>query len=304
MRAENDSFPQVISITFVVVLVGLLVFFNLSKVRYSEKQSQVITPGVLWHEVKVSGGDGTRTLWVYLPEHKNPGKMPCVFITQSGTSGFVGNHLDEISRAEHIPYVREGFAVVAYSMDGDLPDNPSYTDAMKAIKAFRAARSGVVNGQFAINYALNNIRNIDPDRLYAAGHSSAGTAALLLAESDHHINGALAYCPSCDVSKNAGDPFSKKLPSDYPDFANFLSECSPLSKASQLQCPVFLFLSQEDHVVDNQDTLTLAKKVKSHNNRVYLSTAQHGSHYDGMINQGLPQGIQWLKNGMPANDSR
>jgi len=90
---------------------------------------------------------------------------------------------------EHLPYIRAGFAVVAFDTDGALakPDDVTYEQVQVAATAFKHAEAGVLNARQAIDYVLKMVPAIDPKRLYSAGHSSAGRISLLVAESDPRI---------------------------------------------------------------------------------------------------------------------
>ena len=44
------------------------------------------------------------------------------------------------------------------------------------------AQAGLVNARNALEFVLARVPEVDPKRIYAAGHSSAGTLALLFAE--------------------------------------------------------------------------------------------------------------------------
>ena len=117
-------------------------------------------------------------LWVYLPNPLPAGKLPCVLIAPAGSRLFHGMSLDAGDRVEHLPYVRRGFAVVAYQLDGKMQDRPTDAQARDAIEKFSDAHAGIDNAAAAINYIDAKIPQIDPKRIYAVGHSSAGTLAL------------------------------------------------------------------------------------------------------------------------------
>ena len=84
-----------------------------------------IEPGVMFHEVRLPGGDKpgfAGKLWLYLPSGDHADQsLPCVLITAGASNLLKGIHLSEYARAEQLPYVRAGFAVLAYELDGALP---------------------------------------------------------------------------------------------------------------------------------------------------------------------------------------
>ncbi len=81
--------------------------------------------GVEFYDIQIEGSGPGRpmNLNLYLPAGRHePHSLPCVFIAPAG-SGDHGSLIDESDRAEHLPYVRAGFAVAAYELSGAL-DNP------------------------------------------------------------------------------------------------------------------------------------------------------------------------------------
>ena len=110
-----------------------------------------IEPGVMFHEARLPGGDKpgfAGKLWLYLPSGDHAVEsLPCVLITAGGSSLLKGIHLSEHARAEQLPYVRAGFAVLAYELDGALPEgrNASEAEMKEAMARFLAARAGLVN---------------------------------------------------------------------------------------------------------------------------------------------------------------
>src|SRR6185369_9853980 len=117
-------------------------------------------------------------------------------------------YLAEDDRAEHLPYVRAGFAVVAYEIDGPIRNPDKATDAqiIAAAKAYKNSQAGLANAKMALDFAIDKIPSLDSDRIYTAGHSSAGTLALLVASHDQRIKGCAAFAPVTDVPKRIAAP--------------------------------------------------------------------------------------------------
>jgi dipeptidyl aminopeptidase/acylaminoacyl peptidase len=253
-----------------------------------------IEPGVSYYETSQPTAVGTKTrLWVYLPTGVT-GKIPCVVIAPAGSPLVWGMDLADGDRPEHLPYVRAGFAVVAYSIDGAVPDQPTDADAMTGLAAFRSAHAGVSDTYAAIDYVRAKLPQVDPARLYVAGHSSAGTLALLAAESDPRIKACAAYAPACDlVTRN--DQLIAALQPKVPDITSFLAKTSPLARASDLHCPLYLFHADDDSTVLSSDVDAFREKVTRTNPHVKFVTVAHGGHYDSMLAEGVPGAIVWLK---------
>jgi acetyl esterase/lipase len=203
--------------------------------------------GAFLHQVTLKRGDIPMKVWIYLPEKAPKGKLPCVLIAPSGTPLFIGMNLSEADRPEHMPYVYAGFAVVSYELDGhvDKLDKAPEARILAAAKAFKNARAGLSNARVALDYALAKVPAIDPERIYAAGHSSAATLSLLVAAEDPRIKACVAYAPVTNLPRRLG-PAVAELSAKIPGFADFVKESSPSTHVDKLKCPVFLFHSRKD----------------------------------------------------------
>jgi dienelactone hydrolase len=237
---------------------------------------------------------------VYLPAGNHAAKsLGCVLVAPAGTNLLRGNAMDaDDYHAETLPYVEAGYAVVFYSIDGILndPDTASDLEFSRAYKEFKAAHAGVVNGRNALEFVLARLPQVDPDRIYCAGHSSAGVLSLLLAEHEPRINGAIAYAAASDVelrlAEVANDPQFERL---LPDVKSFLKQSSPKTHTKHFECPVFLFHALDDSNEPAQTSEAFAAKLRAEGKTVTYQTAPFGDHYDSMINAGIPGAIAWLK---------
>jgi dipeptidyl aminopeptidase/acylaminoacyl peptidase len=258
-------------------------------------KGQRVEPGIMLYEVKVPGKGAANKLWVYLPEGQTQPKIPCVLIAPAGTRLFHGITLAKGDRPEHLPYVRAGFAVVAYEVDGPLADNASGKALLKAAGDFKNAEAGLVNARAALDYALAKIPQIDPSRIYIAGHSSAGTISLLVAEREPRVRAAVAYAPAPNVEKFLGEDKVAALASIIPDYREFLKRTSPHAGAAELRCPLFLFHAEDDKNVAITESEAFAKEVSRHNPSVTFVRAAKGGHFSAMLDEGIPKAIEWLK---------
>lgn len=254
-----------------------------------------IDPATLVYEIQLPSGKTTNHVWVYLPAKESGKKVPCVLIAPAGSRLFHGMALAEGDRLEHIPYVHAGFAVVAYELDGPLGDDPSEQQMEEAAKLFMASKAGLLDAQSALDYALAKAPQIDRDRIFIAGHSSAATHALLVASQDPRIKGCVAYAPAPDVSSRLGTRFVQVFDQRVKGFADFAAWASPVNHLSTLTCPVLLFHAKDDDVVPVSSSIAFAQNLALTNKRATLKLVDHGGHYDAMIKQGIPSGIQWLQ---------
>lgn len=240
-------------------------------------------------------------LYVYLPagEHA-PQSLPCVLICGAGSTLIQGMDLapldGEGDSAEHLPYARAGFAVVAYELDG--PSSEDDYDEMadsRQYNAFRAACAGMVNARNAFEFTLAKVPEVNPGQVFTAGHSSAGTAALLFAAHEPRLAGCIAYAPCSDVAGWFPGIQVRLLSSELTGLGDFLHQSSPLTHIARIKCPTLLFHAEDDSVVEVDESRTFVDKLKAQGTDARLITVPDGDHYDAMIEQGIPAGIQWLK---------
>jgi dipeptidyl aminopeptidase/acylaminoacyl peptidase len=258
---------------------------------------RALEAGVVVHENQVAGGK----IWVYLPaKAAAPASLPCVLIAPAGSTLEFGMDLAEGDRVEHLPYVRAGFAVVAYSIAGAVPEGHD-NDAVfyNGVKAFQGAEAGLTDGRRAFEFALARVPAVDPKRIYTAGHSSAATLSLLVAENEPRVAACVAYAPCSDVRKRLGDWHISSVEAKVPGFGDFIDRTSPINGADRLRCPLFLFHAKDDTNVRISESATFVDAVKKSNPNVTFVQAASGGHHDGMIREGIPKAIQWLQ-ALPA----
>jgi dipeptidyl aminopeptidase/acylaminoacyl peptidase len=236
-------------------------------------------------------------IWTYLPPGDHPAKsLPCIFMAPSGSNLITGKHLVLGDRVEHLPYANVGFAVVAYELDGDWTDKNSLTLYI-SIRQFMASHGGLDNAHTAIEFALTRFPEIDPARLYAVGHSSAGTMALDLAAADPRIKACCAYAPAPDVRQRYKSQTIVDISLRIPGFAEFIDSVSPSRHIDALKSkPVLLFTAADDRNVPTQSVRDFAAELEhAEDTKVKLVTTEHGGHVQSMFDRGIPAGIAFLE---------
>lgn len=253
--------------------------------------AQKVEPGVRLHEVRIAPSGVSSKLWVYLPDTDSKESLPCVLIAPAGARLYDGKSLGTGDRPEHLPYVRAGFVVVAYEVDGD----PKVEQGLvAAARAFKNADAGLKNARAALDFISAKLPIVDSNRIYAAGHSSAATLSLLVAENESRIKGCVAYAPVCDVVARI-ERLVDTLSSSIPGFREFIERSSPDRNAAKLTCPLFLFHADDDSVVATEGIVRFAEVVRRTNPNVTLARVTRGDHYDSMLDEGIPKAIEWLK---------
>ncbi len=254
-----------------------------------------IAGGILFYETKLKRNDNTSKVWIYVPEKVKQEKIACVLIAPAGSRLIDGASLGEGSQAEHLPYVKAGFVVVAYEIDGEIIDEESDEAVLKAVNSYKNSNAGLINQKNALDYALEKVSTINPEKIYTAGHSSAATHALFVAVNEPRVKGVIAYAPATDAEKFLGETLD--IFDEYvKNFRQFIAQSSPINNTEKIKVPVFLFHSKEDSTVSIKMTEDFAEKLRKTNSDVTFIKANKGDHYFSMINQGIPKGIEWLKN--------
>jgi len=163
-----------------------------------------------------------------------------------------------------------------------------------AISAFRDAEWGIRDAFEALALAQKKCPQIDRDRVYVAGHSSAGTLALQIASSTNRVKACAAFAPVCDIAQHL-DSFMAVLDQWVPGIASGLREASPNNRIAKFNCPVFLFHAMDDSVVTPPAVIAFKDDLLRKGVTAKYVAVNSGEHYDSMIEQGIPQAIQWLK---------
>lgn len=284
------------------------VLFNLSSVPLpplpERGDPMNIEQGVRMYEIQLGSATGPpghgRLVWLYLPDDADASQpVPCVVIAPAGSNMISGMGLAEGDMPEHLPYVREGFAAISFEVDGFTDPSITVRDESAEIvsnyKKFRAAHAGLVNARNAVEYVLAQVPEVDPKRIYAAGHSSAATIALLLTEHDQRISACAAYAPVHDVVHDLGGVQVRMLSNRLPGLADFLVQSSPMTHYAAVDVPLFLFHAEDDSAVDVAQTREASRRLVDLGKDVTTVIVPSGDHYDSMIEEGMPQGIEWLK---------
>lgn len=243
---------------------------------------------------------GCRTrVEVYLPlDLSDDAKIPCVLIAPAGTNLLTGSDCDDLTYTDEIlPYIKAGMAVVHYSIDATMVDDERFAERMfpGIFRAFAEAHGGVINGQRAIDFALENFDQIDSDRVYCAGHSSAATLALQLASTDSRISKCAVFAPAPSLKKRFGDFLNQPgLDEQLPMLKQYICNWSPDNRIAKFHCPIFIFHARDDSNTPYRDTKTFCNQLTAAGKEVELVTVRRGGHYQSMIDEGIPAAVRWL----------
>ncbi len=239
---------------------------------------------------------------IFMPHGVHPPRsLRCVLIPPSGSNLLSGAPLDRADYFDEcLPFAEAGMAVVHYSLDGaarrDATDSTSKEgEQAAAYLAFMKAQAGIVNGRNAIEFVIQKLPQVNPKRIYVAGHGSAGTAALLLTSQDNRIRGCIALSPIVDVESYHASIDSRRSQRAFPSLRSFLKYTSPLHYPKDFQVPIFLFHARDDSAEQFGSTQQFARVLESLGvDTIFLSHLERGNS-DSFKTYGIPQAVQWLK---------
>ncbi len=261
------------------------------------------TGGFVYQEAQFNGGavpGGMMRIRMRLPNGQHAAQsLGCILVGSAGTPMIWGNGLAEIEYYEETqPYIQAGYAVCEYSMDGEMNEDADdeEVELKRAYEQFAASCAGVVNVRNAIDFVLAKMPQINPHRLYIAGHSSAGATALLAAAHEPRLKASIAYCAPVDLLQRQREMLNEfNFRTFKPDVREFLQRSSPLTHAERLQCPVYLFHGTNDTVVVVSESQTMQARLTQLGRPSTLKIIPSDDHYESMTQQGLPLAIAWLK---------
>jgi dipeptidyl aminopeptidase/acylaminoacyl peptidase len=80
-----------------------------------------------------------------------------------------------------------------------------------------------------------------------------------------------------------------------PGIDEYTDMISPNRNVAKVNCPIFLFHARDDSNEPFQYTSSYARQLERAGKAVEFHAAMRGDHYQSMIDEGIPLGIQWLQ---------
>ena len=265
--------------------------------HYRVGPTELIAPGENRTMIRIAEPGGTSWIWVYWPARApKPGvKWPLVLMAPAGSPLIYGMDQGELNRPQHLAFARAGFVVVAYSIDGDCADMSDPAKLAAAARAFWGADAGMTNFDCALKVALAAVPDIDTSRIYAVGHSSAGTLALQVAEHEPRIAACVGFAPVASYRDWGHKSMLQVVEERNPGFKRFYFGMDPLANAARLRCPLLLFHADDDLNVSLGDNARFVAVLQRTNHHVNFVRVPTGGHYPSMMSTGIPLAIHWLE---------
>jgi len=230
---------------------------------------------------------------------------PCVIIAPAGSNLLSGRDFGVGDHPEALPWAQAGYVVVQVALPGTFADPEEITIAeiQRTFAAFSAARAGLGCVEQVLAYIKQEIPQVDPRRIATVGHSSAGTLALLAAESNPEIKACVAFAPCTDIAEFHRSNFIF-LDFIIPSVRTFCRDSSPINHVDRLQCPVFYFQADDDSVTPLAGAARFVDAAKGKRKLVDFVRVKAGGHYQSMIDEGIPRAIRWLDATFAKTSSR
>jgi dienelactone hydrolase len=231
---------------------------------------------------------------VVLPRHMPTGRVPALVVNGAGAYLFSGMVLSDEDIEPMLPYVEQGFAIVAYETDGCQPSferDPTSADIAQMTRRYVASKAGLINAKRALSYALDRFPEIDGNQLYAIGHSSGGKQALLLSTHDERIRGCVAFAPACQMDFGSKMTVARIGGPDGDRLAREVERSMPIAHAKDTDVPMLLVYSANDRVTRPTEVLTYAKAVGKGVIAVPVKCGGHGAVPDA----GFKLAVAWLR---------
>jgi dipeptidyl aminopeptidase/acylaminoacyl peptidase len=201
--------------------------------------SEVPPPGA--KEVEYQSGDLRLRAW--MNETSSEPRKPAILYLHGGFAF----GLEDWEQAQ--PFRDGGFVVMMPILRGENGQPGAFTMFYDEVDDVLAAAE-----------ALRAMPEVDPNRLYVAGHSVGGTLALLAAMSSNRFRAAASFSGSPDqVAFARGQP--ELVPFDQNDPREFQMR-SPLAFPRSFKCPVRLYYGNQEFFF-RSSSQELARQAKS-----------------------------------------
>lgn len=247
-----------------------------------------------------AGGGGTPLKFVvyrkvFVNWSQEVAAWPCVILTPAGSNLLSGRDLGDGDHPEALPWANAGYVVIQVALPGAIADPERVTggEVKRTFAEFSLARAGLGCVEQVLASISQEMPQVDPRRIAAVGHSSAGTLALLAAESNPEIKACVAFAPCTDVTEFHRDNFAVLEPV-IPTVRKFCSDYSPINHVDRLQCPTFFFQADDDSVTPVAGAIRFVDAAKEKGKLIEFVRVPTGDHYESMISQGIPTAIEWL----------
>jgi dienelactone hydrolase len=263
---------------------------------YAEPPFEKVALGIERALIETKSGPDAppMNVWVYRPLGSRAKSLPCVLIAASGSNGLNGAALNDDLVPEHVPFVSQGFSVIAFDVDGAITTQTDPSQYQAMLSAFMQAEGGLANAREALRVASEVEPRIDTSRMFAAGHGSAANVAMFWAANDERVKAVVAFSPLDDAVARTGNASIDAINTALPGYRAFLERSQPLALAEKIKARVMLFHPADDGVTPIAATRALAEKLKAAGNEAEVTEPREGGHVEAMMSSGLENAAKWF----------
>lgn len=232
------------------------------------------------------------TIKIYTSEPPPTVPTPTVFIAPAGATDFTGKRLGPGDLRECLPYAMAGFIVVAYELDGDVNiQSATKREARNAFGEYEASQAGLVNARNAMEFAIAKVPQVDPQRLYTVGHSSAGRQALLWSAFEPRLQGCAVFAPSVRFDPQQLKELARIMPFRYQQSQRLFM---PTEHQDQIRCPTFVVQGTTDKIVRYTDNEKFSAELIAQNGVPSRFDRVSADHFK-VVDLAIPKAITWLR---------
>ncbi|QGJ72394.1 Hypothetical protein PBC10988_41150 [Planctomycetales bacterium 10988] len=254
-------------------------------------------------------------IWIYLPHRVDRDKpLSCVYIPASDMTYMHGSRLKPKHRAEHLPFVEAGFAVIAFSVSGQVPEvyqdqiTPTWLDQSlppgdwlsEVYAEYSKVNYGLHNAEIAKLFAEKNLPKIDEKQQYTVGFGFAANLAFAIAK-EQRLRGCLLYSPTLSLQDRIrGLDSIVELLDKVEDFDSKVthpySDLDPMESLTSYGIPgTYLYVSPDDPAATPSFIDPFVKKMRKDNRQITFKLASAPGNQAELFDKAIPEGVEFLQ---------
>ena len=270
---------KLLPVLFILCAVSLTGLFAQEEGKAPEAQAVREVVGRRWLLVEFPSGKLTLRAWLFTPRGSENTPTAAVLRLPAGGNLFRPAVLGLGTVPEVEPYVTAGYVTMVMSFRGTLDNGGSFNES-----------HGGLDDVLAALEFLKKQPEVDPKNIFVAGHSSAASLTLRLAQVSEVPRAVAAFSGVTDWTEGYKD----KLESVSEETKKFLTESSPITNAGETKCPVLLTHGTGDRMVPYSHGEAMAAKLKELKKPHEFVSIPQGDHYYSMLRAGIPLSLAYF----------
>ncbi len=270
---------KLLTLFFVLTVLSLASLFAQEADKKQGEGPGRVVVGRRWFLVQFPSGTRKLIAWLFVPRGSEKSPAAAVLRIPAGGNLFKPAVLGLGTVPEVEPYVSAGYVTMVMSFRGTLDNGGD----------FSRSRGGLDDVLAAAEF-LKKQPEVDPKNIFVAGHSSAASLTLRLAQVSDIPRAVAAFSPVVDWTER----YSKRLKDVSDETRKFLTESSSLTHAGETKCPVLLTHGTADRMVPLSQSESLAAKLRELKKPCEFVTIPEGDHYYSMLRAGIPLSVAYF----------